>query len=920
MKRQVLGIVILCLASLTQGFAQTGILKGKITDNKTGEELIGAAIIIEGTTTGTTTDFMGDYTMPPLEAGTYNIRCQYISYEPQVKQGIVIKDGEETVLNFLMGESELDIAEVQVVAKANRESENFLMLEQKKATVIKESIGAARMSELGVSDAADATEKISGVTKSEGTGDVYIRGLGDRYLMTTMNGLPVPSDDVEKKNIDLNLFSSDIIKNVGISKTYAVNTYGDQTSGAVDISSKTYSEKMKLDISGGVNSNVLTDGVFDNFKTTQNINDQTFGFYSRPYGTKDAITKQSWNTETKGLPIDYSASFLGGTKTKLFGKDLTIFGTVSQSGSSDYRTGVFNSYRSNVLDNSFNDVEQYITEFNTTGLLNLGYDLNINHSINYNTMFIHKTKDELYEQGRNGEGYVFDQDPAEYGAFVRDQNLKETTLFINQLLGSHKFNKHQVKWAAAYNMVRADEPNRIRNEVNMIDDYVQFSHVGDYQQRKSRQEIADNEMTAYLRDEIKLGDDEEKNNKIGFGADFRMKKRDFESQFIGVRAKGETFSSIDNMDEALLDMERYETGRLRIREGLPDTYTGKLNVYAGWLDYGFEFNKVSGSVGVRYEMDNIDVDWDVANFFDLETGMTRVGSTSMTYNNVLPAINIKYSVSEKSNLRFSASKTVTLPEFKEVAPFEYVSPTGRVTVGNPDLIQSENYNFDLKWELFPNRGELISATGFYKVINDPINRTLTKGASGNFTYENTGDKAIVYGLEIESRFKLIKPETTEMPGLDLSFNATKMWFTQDLLDEFQYNHKTESGLEGASEFIFNGSLTYSNNKPNKFTATISGNYASDKIFSLGSQEDYENRNTEFNSEIIEKGFVTLDMVISKKLSERISLKFTAKNLLNPEIEQTQLIVPLTGAPSYTDVVRSYKKGVDLKMGISINLN
>ncbi|MCT4588478.1 MAG: TonB-dependent receptor [Carboxylicivirga sp.] len=916
MKRQVLAIVILCLTSLTQGFAQTGILKGKITDRKTGEELIGAAIVVEGTTTGTTTDFEGNYTMPPLAPGTYKIRCQYISYEAQVKEGIIIKDGEETVLNFLMGESELDLAEVKVVAKANRESENFLMLEQKEASFIKESIGAKRMSSLGVSDAADATSKISGVTQNEGSGDVYIRGLGDRYLTTTMNGLPIPSDDVEKKNIDLNLFSTDVIKNIAITKTYSVDTYADQTSGAVDISSKSNSDKITLGISGGLNSNVLKGDVFSNFRTTQNYNDQTLGFYSRPFNTRQAITKQSWNTETKGMPVDYDISVLGGKKTKLLSNDLTIFATLSQSGSSDYQTGIFKSYRSNVLDNSFNDVERYVTEFNTTGLLNFGYDLNQNHSINFNSMFIHKTKDELYEQGRNGEGYVFDQDPQEDGAFVRDQNLKQTTLFINQLLGSHNLNdKHHLNWAMAYNIVNADEPNRIRNEVNILDENtVQFAHVGDYQQRKSRQEIKDSEINGYLKDEFKLIDEENKKIKLNFGANFRNKTRDFESLFMGVRAKGVQVESIDNLDEALLDESLYQDGSLIVRRGRPNLYHADLMVYAGFVNFGFDINKLSANIGARYEVDQIDINWDVDNY------VGRVGSTSKSYNNLLPALHLKYQLSEKSALRFSASKTITLPEFKELAPFDYVSPTGRVTTGNPDLQYSQNYNFDLKWETFPAAGELLSVTGFYKMINDPINLRMLHGSSGYFSYANTGERADVYGIELESRIKLIKPETTEMPGLDLSFNATKMWFNQDLLEEFQYNNKAESNLQGAAEFIVNGSLTYSNNKPNALMATITGNYSSDKIFALGAPEDFDNSDTFFNSEIIEEGFVTLDLVISKKLSDRVSLKFTGKNLLNPDINQTQLIVPLTGEPSTNEIVKSYKKGVDMSIGVSINLN
>jgi outer membrane receptor protein involved in Fe transport len=728
-----------------------------------------------------------------------------------------------------------------------------------------------------------------------------------------MNGLPIPSDDVEKKNIDLNLFSTDVIQNVGINKTYDVAAYGDQSSGAVDIASKTSSDKIAIQLGVGANSNVVTDGIFGNFKTTQNWNDVSFGFHKQKYSTVEAIKQQSWNTDSRSLPIDMDFSLLAGKKWEKF----SVFATVSHASEADYHTGIYKKYRSNVLDNSFNDVEQFSSKVNTTALLNMAYDFNTDNSLNFNSLVVYKTIDELYEQGRYGEGYVFDQDPQEDGAFVRDQNLKTTQMYVNQLLGSHNFgDKNSVKWGAAYNFVIADEPNRIRNEVNILDENtVQFAHVGDFQQRKSNQELEDTEINGYLKDELRLIDEENKKLKLNFGGNFRMKDRDFSSLFVGVRAKGVQVKSIDNLDEALLNEALYQSGDLILKDNRkPDTYQAQLDAYAGFLNAGLELEKWSGSIGVRYERDEINVDWNVSNY------PGREGNQKNTYDNILPALNVKYQLNEKSSLRLAASKTVTLPEFKELAPFEYVSPTGRVTGGNPDLKHSENYNFDVKWEMFPARKQLISATAFFKQINDPINMAQTRGSSGNFYFDNTGEKANVYGLEVETRLSLIKAETTEQPGLDLILNATKMWFNQDLLPHFQFNNKTESDLQGAAGFIFNGALSYSNNKEKAFLATLSANYSSDKIFALGAPEDAQNSDKYFNSAIIEKGFTTLDVIVSKQFTERIGMKFSGKNLLNPEIKQTQEITPFTTGETTNETVLSYKKGINLSLGVTINLN
>jgi len=293
MNKLVISALLLILT--TTVMAQTGTVKGTVTDAKNNESLIGTTVMIKGTTIGTTTDFDGNYLIPKVQPGKHTLVVSFISYDPQEME-IEVKADEEKVINVALQPATIEVEGVDVVAKANRENESMLLIDQKNASGIKESIGSQRMSSLGVSDAAAATSKISGVTKNEGSGDIYIRGLGDRYLTTTMNGLPIPSDDVEKKNIDLNLFSTDIIGNVGINKTFAVETYGDQTSGAVNIGSKTYSEKIEIEATAGTSTNVLSDGVFGSFKGTQNMNDVTMGFYSNSYSTIDAIKNQSWNT------------------------------------------------------------------------------------------------------------------------------------------------------------------------------------------------------------------------------------------------------------------------------------------------------------------------------------------------------------------------------------------------------------------------------------------------------------------------------------------------------------------------------------------------------------------------------------------------------------------------------------------------
>ena len=159
---------------------------------------------------GSTTDFDGKYSFS-VPVGTHIVQFSFLGYKT-VEKTFTIVAGQTITINQLMSAEEgVALDDVVVRATTTREKESALLLEQKKAVVIKESIGAERLSKVGVSNASAATTKISGVTKSEGSGDIYIRGLGDRYLSTTMNGLPIPSDNVANKNIDLSLLSTNVI-------------------------------------------------------------------------------------------------------------------------------------------------------------------------------------------------------------------------------------------------------------------------------------------------------------------------------------------------------------------------------------------------------------------------------------------------------------------------------------------------------------------------------------------------------------------------------------------------------------------------------------------------------------------------------------------------------------------------------------
>lgn len=928
-------LTVLLFVVLAQVSAQeTGSIAGALTDTDyNNEPLAFANILIEGTTKGTTSDFDGHYEIAELEPGTYTVIYSFLGYETVSIPNVSVEASKVTTIDVPMSAAAgLELEGVIVTTVARKDSETALLLDQRKASIVKESIGSVQLGKIGVSDAAIATTKISGVSSSEASGDIFVRGLGDRYLSTTLNGLAIPSDDVEKKNIDLGLFPTRVIQNVSISKTYSAQTTADQSSGTIDIRSRELrgSSELSLGVQSGVNTNVAQSGVFDNFKATVNSRNTDYGFYGQNLSTEQLITAQGWNTKQLETPIDYAYNFVAGKKIK---DKLAILLTASHNNSQEYGQGVFRQYRSNFIDDTITDATTHRRKTVTSALLDLTFFVNENTKLKATTFFVNKITDEVYEGGRNGEGTIFEEtDPAEgLFQFVRDQNTKQTRLLVTQLLGSHLIGeKNTLKWASGYNLVHANEPNRIRNEVNFDPNgtRVQLGRTGGFQQRKSKQEIQDVEFNGYIKDAIVFEDEEEKSVKLEFGLNYRNKEREFSSQFVGIEERATEVISPASIDDigGIFQEGNFANGLLEVNVLQPDLYIGTLVSQAAFVDFNYGINKWNFNAGLRYQKDEIKVSFDVGNF------PGRLGETFKEYNNLYPTFNAKYSINEKNGLRFAVSRTITLPEFKEIAPFEYVSQTGQVTRGNPSLDASTDLNYDLKWEYFPSNGQLISVAGFYKNISDPINKVQDRGSAGVFSYFNSGEKAKVFGIEAETKIDLVKPVTDDEDGsqsgygLTLNLNATRMWHSQDLKEifnadgnfvrTFRYKGLTETGLQGASDWIFNSSLNYSTAGENSFSASLTANYASDKIFALGAPEIQSESETFYNDAIIEKGFVALDGVVSKEFGKHLRIRLIGRNLLNPDIKRTQLVKPSTTNIETEQTVRSYTSGRQISLGIN----
>ncbi|NNM18617.1 MAG: TonB-dependent receptor [Croceitalea sp.] len=930
---------ILCLLIASLVYSQNGSIVGKLTDKELNNEpLAFANILIKGTTIGTTSDFDGLYELPNLAPGSYILEFSYLGYETVEIPNVQVEVDKVTTVNVPMGASKgFELDEVVVVTSAQKDSEIALLLQQKKALVIEEAISAEALTLKGIDDAAAAVAQISGISKQQGSSNVYVRGLGDRYQNTTMNGLSLPSNDVNKKNINLDLFSSSIIENVSVRKAFSSNFYGDFAAGNVNINSKEYTGDGYLAVSLGSGFNSNASG--EDFMRSEGPSN--YGFYNRYDNNPFAvILSHGVDPQNAWSPINISAGIEGGF-SKNYGKEsrLSFFGSAGFKNGYQLWEGPAVDF-TNVLKVSFPNVKEFSYGTTTTLLGNLTYRINKDNKVNYNSLFINSSNDAVGYYGVNGQGTNRDAIlNTDEGFYIMNVQFNQDMIFVNQLNGQHTFDDvWTLNWGTGFNKVFSDEPDRKRIT---LENY-QFALDNDnstnpvfytnipFDNQRFFQSIEDDELNSF----VSLGKIVSDKVKLNFGYNGRRKERRFNSIRYGYEIQDRDATPVNDVNDfnsifdvtninipsgsgvydiLVLNPINNEIGN-RNRPGLPEnTYKGNLNVHAGFISAELGLSdKWTLIPGFRVETFDQKVTYDVINIRPDDPGVRDV------YENIyLPSLNVRYAVNDNSNLRLALSKTASFPEFKEVAPFVYESVTQRVG-GNPDLLgglngdgatYSDVFNYDLKYEWFLERGEVISIAAFAKTIKDPVNRVVAADATGTQRYFRTGEQADIYGLELEARKNLLTDADDNAlvsVGLNVAYTNTE----QDLKDipagadntfGTSFDRDTDE-LEGASPLIINADINFSpvigNYKPK---ATLAFSYFSDRIFSLGAGT---------LGNIVEKAVPTLNFVWKNSIGENLEANISAMNILDPDIS---FVRENTGIGDV--VIREYNLGVNIGLAL-----
>lgn len=898
-------VVTLVLAHISVTKAQQFGVRGKVLDLETYQPISGVSIKIANTQYATSTDNAGEFSITlPEKNEEYILVSTFVGYNTD-STAFNLKASEWEFVPVVLVNANSTLEEVVITRRRERASEIALLEERKLSNLMVEKIGAQELSRKGVGDAASALAKMSGVSRIEGTSQVYVRGLGDRYNTTSFNGLPIPSNDPERKNIDLDLFSTDIVEYVAVDKVYSNYMSGDFAGGNVDIASKRYSGDGMFEVSLGssMNTNVL--GQWDNFYLQQGPTRSGFVNYGVPNDPLGGFNFENKLEPVKVAPVFGNIGLRGGKSFSfLDGSRLNLFAVANYTGDYNYREGVNRQLAARGEQLKDFDQIRYGYTTHTTGMLNAEYVLNPSHRLSYNFLSVNSSD-------QSADTYAgFIRDLAENGqGLVQRNTFRQNKLFVNQILGNHILtNKIDLDWGLSYNNVVSSMPDRTQNTMGINNQLGYRVLLQNHPSENHRyfQDLTEKEYAFNIVGHYKLGDDDK--GRISLGYNGKIKDRDFEDiQFnFNIRTSGRQQEVDPNNLDAFFNQDNFNQG-LFLMEGfaldIPQTYHGKQDIHAFFVNGEYRLtDKLTGVLGLRYE--------NIMQSIDYSTVLERSGTNTFRRNSFLPNLILKYELNEKQNLRLGASKTYTLPQFKERALFNYMDVT-ETRIGNPHLYPSQDYNLDIKWEMFPQASELLSVTLFGKYIVDPMNEVTLASASNDVSYLNTGDWGKVYGAEVEVKKDLFSFDNGNSK-LSVGGNAAYMQTDQELnaakvrnetsgLFNINLTHDRAS-FTGASDFLVNADLSYAKKWSNNsdIMATVLYNYFSDRLYALG---------TEMKGNQIDQGVGTLDFILKYKINRHFGVDLGARNILNPKYERIQdnANAPVT--------ILSYKRGARFSLGL-----
>lgn len=938
--RKVSLLLAMAFCSLA-AYAQKGTVSGNMVDAETGEELIGATVQVKGTGTGTVTDISGNYQLQ-LEPGTYNLQFSYVSYSPKTVEGVEVKVGEVARIDISLQSDDVQLQEVIVQAEQINNNEVALLKLQQKSFAVQDGISIGEIRRIGASNSAEAMKNVTGASVEDGK-YVVMRGLGDRYSNTQLNGITMPSTDPYRNSASLDMIPSTMIENVVTTKTFTPDQPGNFTGGNVDVSTRSIPEQfyLSVNLSAGYNTlssfedRFLTDPVsskldwlgygndarsipafLDNAQNRQVLSNNSIINLSRS-SSESAPNVEARNALEQGVEALQGRSFLPASSTSLMNHrtQISLGNRAEVLGRSLGYNLAFNYsknykfYPDRVLniweypgDPSAGELQ---TNLNTSGIQstenpNIGgmaaiaYQLNKRNELSFTYTYNNDVEITAGRLNGNWPGAI----SAQHSFTTRNISYLQRVVNNLQLQGKHSFGADNARldWVLGYTNSVQDEPdtrvfaNQLTDRGYSIDDaeYDRPFHFF--------RNLDDTQFSGKVDLEIPLGADNDHKLKAGVLA--RRKMRDFRElrfQHETQRLRPNEYLEIGETDgdfEAFFAPDNYgiigqnTNGTYQIAPYFIDQ-TRPSNIYSGYEQVLSSYimgvvqatDKLKLIGGVRAEKTD----------FEVETENPNDPIGVIDELDFLPSLNAVYALSDNSNFRVAGSRTLARPNMREIAPFSSFDFIGGfIYLGNPELNRSTVWNADLRYEVFPRAGELFAVSAFYKNFNDPIQQQLSPVAStGQITFVNV-DEGLLYGIELEFRKSLDFIDLGFFQNVKFSTNFTYTQSQVDLTEEeLEVRRRVNPDIEdfrpfqAQSPYIWNVNLSYIN-PDNGWEATVYMNVWGRRLYANGFggvPDVYELNGTD--------NMPTPDLRVNirKRFFDNFSVGLRAENILNYNTER-----------------------------------
>jgi len=913
-----------------------GALRGTIVDQQTGETIIGATVVLEGTSKGTVSDINGEFLLRDIEPGTYNIHVRFVSYETVVVEGVSITGGRLARLDVALHQAQTAIEGVQIQARRVTHTEMSVLASIRNANLVVSGISSQQIRRSQDGDAAAVVRRVPGVTLVDNR-FVMIRGLSERYNASMLHQIYAPSMETDVRSFSFDIIPSNLIDRIMIFKSPAADLPGDFAGGVIRVYTRSFPEQDGFQVSfstsyepgaslrefrgqqngdfhwlnRGNSNNVLPAAFPDNLRTISN-NPEAIAQAGKMLGN-------NWLPVINNSGLNQSLHLTGGLTFNLRNVEIghiTALSFNNSKGINDISRADFNAFDSNSQQKSylyqFND-QKHSHKIRTSLLHNWAFNLGNGHSIEFRNQLYHLSNSDYVK--RTGNHFDF-------GFYANNHSFHKVYrgIYSGQLSGNHEFGNGNTKidWTLGYGYSYRDEPDyrRFRSDVDPNTGettlYVPFGAAAAFFLGRFFSIMEENNYTALVNFTHKLSLDRFPRFQPTFRAGLFFEDK---SRFFNARNLGYIRSNVLNFDQSLLEGGIYQlfrpeninnsTGiRLDEQTNPSDSYRALNNLLAGYLQLQLPFSqRLNMVMGLRTEHNT--------------QSMFSYTLTNQPVNVVrprtsfLPSANLTFNLNPTMLIRAAYGKTLNRPEFRELAPFGFYDFNfNLVKRGNEMLETAYIHNAELRYEFYPSDNETISFGVFYKHFLRPIESKFTDGGGSGgiktFTYENA-DHAVSMGMETEIRKSLMGlTNSSFVDRFSVLFNAALIHSRVELGAAGLGQIQTDRPMQGQSPFIVNAGLFYEGN--NDFRVSLLYNIVGQRIFIIG-----------FHSypDIYEMPRSHVDLTVSRTIARNLRLNLGIRDLLNQNIVLMQDANQDGEFNLETDqIIQRYRPGTRFSLGLT----